>query len=327
MNKIATKILSVFKFKSGLLVTALFLGVLAVTFTPIFVKAASLNFQPQNLSLPQTKPFTVTLTLDTDGANLNAIDGSVMIAKDLGDVIVTDSGSIVTYWVNRPEYDKTTHLVKFSGTIPGGYVGKNGILFSLVISPYSGAKLTNAVSVPDIHGYINDGLGTPAKISTKQLILGEGSSPQDPEITNQLYIDSSKPDNTPPETFSPQVTRDDRVFDGQWFINFATVDKQSGIDRYEIQESLGGGIDSGNWKVASSPYVLEDQQLHSFVYVTAIDRQGNERIIKVFPKYPQSWWFKYGNVSLWLLAILFILGVSYFISRPRGEAQRDRVKF
>lgn len=282
--------------------------------------AASLNFQPQNLNLPQAKPFTVTITIDTEGTNINALDGTISVAKELGDVVVTDSGSIITYWVARPEFDKDNHAIKFSGTIPGGYSGKNGIILSLVIPAYSGQKLTNAITIAEIHGYLNDGFGTVAKISTKQFVLGDGSSPQDPDINNQLYIDSSKPDNIPPESFTPQVTRDDRVFDGQWFINFATTDKQSGIDRYEIQESLGGGIDAGSWKVASSPYVLEDQQLHSYIYITAIDRQGNERIIKVFPRYPQSWWFKYGNSILWLLAILFILGVSYFVNQ-RGQKQ------
>lgn len=279
--------------------------------------AASVGFQPQNLSLPQEKPFTVTITIDTEGANLNAIDGTIVIASELGNAIVTDSGSIITYWVTRPEFEEATRSINFSGTIPGGYTGKNGILMSLVIPAYSGNKLSNAISVTNLKGYLNDGLGTPAKISIKQFVLGSGSSPIDQEIKEQLYIDSSKPDNIPPETFSPQVTRDDRVFDGQWFINFATTDKQSGIDRYEIQESLGGRIEEGSWKVASSPYVLEDQALHSYIYITAIDRQGNERIIKVFPKYPQSWWFRYGNSLLWLLGILFILGVSYILNRRR----------
>ncbi len=300
------------KLKFNLFLKFLSTGLVVFLFVPTTsVIAASINFQPQNLSLPQPKPFTVTITIDTDGANINALDGTVVIAKELGDVIVTDSGSIVTYWVSRPEYDKSNHTIKYSGTIPGGYTGKNGIIFSVVIPAYSGEKLTNAITMGQIHGYINDGFGTPVKISTKQFILGDGSSPQDPQIADQLYVDSTKPDYTPPETFNPQVTRDDRVFDGQWFVNFATTDKQSGVDRYEIQESLSGRIDSGKWKVASSPFVLEDQALHSFIYITAIDRQGNERIIKVFPKYPQSWWLRYGSNLIWLLVVLFIIGVGY----------------
>lgn len=304
----------------NLLLVVLFifsLSISGVDIVPSVANAASVGFQPQNLSLPQNKAFTVTITLDTEGSNLNAIDGSIIIAPELGDVVVTDSGSVITYWVSRPEFNKTNHSIDFSGTIPGGYSGKNGILMSLVIPAYTGDKLATAISVANIKGYLNDGLGTPAKISIKQFGLGAGSSPIDPEISGQLYIDKSKPDNIPPEPFSPQVTRDDRVFDGQWFINFATTDKQSGIDRYEIQESLGGRIEEGRWKVASSPYVLEDQALHSYIYITAIDRQGNERIIKVFPKYPQSWWFRYGNSLLWLLGILFILGVSYILNRRR----------
>lgn len=290
---------------------------LVCVLAPANSMAADINFQPQSISVPQPKAFTVTITIDTKGDNINALDGTIVVAKELGDVSVTDSGSIITYWVSRPEFDKQSRTIKFSGTVPGGFTGKNGIILSVVVPAYNGPRLDNAVTVAEIHGYLNDGLGTSAKISTKQFALGNGSSNIDSEITDQLYIDSSKPDNIPPETFTPQVTRDDRVFDGQWFINFATTDKQSGVDRYEIQESLNGSIEAGNWKVASSPYVLEDQALHSYVYITAIDRQGNERIIKVFPKYPQSWWFKYGNSLLILLAIIFILLTSYFLNKRR----------
>ncbi len=280
---------------------------------PWSVFGASINFEPNSVSVPQQGSYTVTIIMDTEGESLNAVDGTVLLADQLGnDFTITDSASVVTYWVERPTWDPNTRSIKFSGAIPGGFNGQNGILFSIVLPPYSGSKLNNAITVTDVHSYINDGLGTPQKISGNQFELGLVTDPVDPSITDQLYIDNKRADSIPPEMFSPQISKEETAYDGKWFISFATTDKQSGIDHYELQESVSGRIDSGNWKTVSSPYILEDQELHSFVFITAIDRQGNERVIKVFPKNDSPWWFRYGNDVLILAGIIVIILAGYW---------------
>lgn len=290
--------------------TKLFFAIssLLIVIAPNIVSGASFEFMPKSLGIPQPDPFTVTILLDTESESINAVDGILTIPKEFGDVVtVTDSGSVVTFWVTRPEWDLNARAIKFSGTIPGGYLGKSGILFSLVFPSYLKGELDPAINLNQINAYLNDGLGTKASIKTGSFRLGDGSSSIDPAITSQLYVDEKKKDDIAPETFSPQVSRDDRVFDGKWFVNFATTDKQSGIDHYEIQESRTGSIDSGKWKVASSPYLLEDQKLHSHIFVLAVDRQGNERIIQVYPRDPLSWWES--NYVILLISCLIILGL------------------
>ncbi len=281
---------------------------LIIITAPNVASGASLEFMPKSLSIPQSEPFTVTILLDTEGESINAVDGFLSVPKEFGDnITVTDSGSIVTFWVTSPDWDPSSRAIKFSGTIPGGYSGKSGILFSLVFPSYSGGELDPALSLSQLNAYLNDGLGTKVELKITAFKLGEGSSALDPEIAGQLYIDEKKKDEIPPETFSPQVSRDDRVFDGKWFINFATTDKQSGVDHYEIQESRSGSIDSGKWKIVQSPYVLEDQDLHSYIFVLAVDRQGNERIIQVYPRDPLSWWES--NYIIPLVSGLVIVGL------------------
>lgn len=293
---------------------SLLMVLLSAWFISGSVYSAQIRFEPEKLSVPQASPFTVTLTVNSEEQSLNAVDGTLLIAEEFGDnITVTDSGSVVTYWVTRPEWDATTRSVKFSGDLPGGYEGKAGILFSVIIPTYKGNHLEQALSLVDAHSYLNDGLGTPAKIAVKSFSIGEGSSSVDPEIQSQLFVDESKPDNIPPEIFSPQVAQDERVYDGNWFINFATTDKQSGIDHYEVQESQDGRIDSGKWKTATSPYLLEDQDLHSFIFVLAIDRQGNERIIKVFPRNPLNWVSRNSSgLAVAGLLLMVIIGASVY---------------
>ncbi len=279
---------------------------------------AAIHFSPSSVPVPQPQSYTVTITVDTSDVSLNAIDGVVVVSKELGsDVQISDSGSIITYWIQQPTWNAAEHTITFSGAVPGGYNGSSGILFSVILPPYNGFKMNNALTVTNVHSYANDGLGTPVTIDSKQFGLGDSDVITDLTVGSQLYLDNNKPDGVPPETFSPQVTRDERVFDGKWFVTFATTDKQSGIDHYEIQESVSGRIDSGKWNTAQSPYLLQDQGLHSFIYITAIDRQGNERVIKVFPKNASPWWYRYGLDVAILGGIIVIVALGYWYHRRK----------
>jgi hypothetical protein len=291
---------------------------------PASAQAAVVSFQPQSLVAPQAQPYTLTVVLNTEGENINAIEGSVYVDKALGDVTaVTDSGSVVTFWVKNPVWDPATRSVSFSGTVPGGYQGNAAILFSIVLPSYPGNRLNKAVSFSGVKVYRNDGLGSQAKVSTKDFDFDQIPGTVDEALTEQLYVDPSKIDNIPPEVFSPQLAQDPLVFDGRWFINFSTQDKQTGIDHYEIQETRSGKIDASRWKVVTSPYLLEDQELHSYIYVIAVDRQGNERMIKVFPRNPLSWWKSNGPIAGVVAAIAVCAIVGYVVVRARRKSKTN----
>jgi len=57
------------------------------------------------------------------------------------------------------------------------------------------------------------------------------------------------------------------------------------------------------WNIAESPYVLQDQGLHSFIYVKAVDRAGNGRIEVVRSRYPMKWY-----ETWWFWFIIIIVG-------------------
>lgn len=307
------------------------LGAGLVLLFPAVASAGTLFFQPAVEVANQATKYTTTLVLNTEGDSINAIEGSLLIDKSLlktnssdnGSLVeLTDSGSIITYWVQRPVFDPASGLVKFSGTIPGGYSGGSGILFSLVLPPRQGSAIDNAITITNLKAYKNDGLASSAAMLSKSFALGDVAGEVDPSIEQQLYITGQRKDDIPPEVFSPQLSRDDQVFDGKWFVNFATVDKQSGIDHYEVQESRSGQIDSSKWQVATSPHVLQDQELHSHIYVLAIDRQGNERVIRVFPRKPLPWFGQYKSDLIIIgVVIILIMGGLELNRRRRKKAQ------
>ncbi len=308
-----------FNLKTKILILTLLAGCL-----PSVVFAGIISTQPQSLSAPLQDSFTVSILLNSEDESLNAVEGSISVHSSLGDVLsVTDSGSIVTYWVNPPKWDNQSRTISFSGTIPGGYSGNAGILFSLVLPAYSGQNFSNAITFNSISALRNDGLGSSARITSKNFSFGTENTPVDAEVKEQLYTTEDKKDNIPPEIFSPQLSRDERVFDNKWFINFSTTDKQSGVDHYEIQETRNGIIDPQKWERAESPYQLKDQELHSYIYVIAIDRQGNERVIKVFPRVPLVWWQKFPIV----FATIVVVMVAVLLWRIRKRNQNKHVYF
>lgn len=295
--------------------TAILLG-LCILLMPHSAHAGQVYFEPSEQVDKQDKPFTTTLVLNTEGDSINTIQGTLKVDPHLPqDVQLSDSGSIVTYWITKPVWDKSQGLIHFAGAIPGGYTGGSGILLSIIFPSYNGQPIDKAISVTELQAYKNDGIATAANVSRATFRLGEVAGDTDQGIADQLYLDGSRKDDIQPEVFNPQVSRDDNIFGGKWFISFSTIDKQSGIDHYEVQETTSSSPDSGRWKVATSPYELTDQNLHSFIYVIAVDRQGNERIIKVFPRKPLSWFELYGvEVVIGLLLLIIIVG---FYSRRR----------
>ncbi|MBU1877154.1 MAG: cohesin domain-containing protein [Patescibacteria group bacterium] len=103
----------------------------------------------------------------------------------------------------------------------------------------------------------------------KQKLLGEDWSEP---ISYRAMIDV-----TPPEEFTLEIGQELTIFEGKYFLSFATIDKISGIDHYEVRDG------KGDWKIAESPYLLKDQSLKSKILVRAVDKAGNEKIGEIIP--------------------------------------------
>jgi len=92
-------------------------------------------------------------------------------------------------------------------------------------------------------------------------------------------------DTTPPEEFPLEISQEPSIFEGKYFLSFATTDKTSGIDHYEVREG------KGDWKIAEIPYLLKDQSLKSKISAKAVDKAGNERIAEYLPpRKPFPYW-------------------------------------
>jgi hypothetical protein len=299
---------------------------------PILSFAAELNLISQTQEINTDQQFQVDLILNTEGEQINAIEGKIVFPEDLLEVKeIRDGNSIINFWIDKPkaetlkntntntnlhesvrvdscgEVNNSCGFVYFSGITPGGYNGNQGLILSIIfLAKKEGSGL---IEIQNAKTLLNDGKGTEAQLKIFNFqfsIFKESPISQTPILEIQ--------DTEPPEDFQPEISRDPAIFDGKWFLVFATQDKGSGIDHYEIRETKRKieHETEANWVIAESPYLLKDQKLQSYIYVKAVDKAGNERIIIVSPKNPLKWYEKFEN---WVIIILLAVLVFYILRK------------
>lgn len=302
----------------------------------IFIKflnafGAEINFYPsvgvgqKFYEINVGQEFKIDIYLNSENESINAFSGEIIYPSDLMELKnILDGGSIINFWIDKPQnlpvyIDNiltNKNKIYFSGITPGGFNGHSGLLFSLIFKTKNAGS--GFISFKNGKFLLNDGEGTETKFKALDFnfnILPSGTKIiTSPEIILPI-------DNLPPEDFKPQILQNPEMFDGKYFLIFQTHDKGRGIDHYEVLEwkksfsildiikkiisPKNYQLNYKNWIKAESPYILLDQKLQSDIYVKAVDKAGNERIVFVGALNPIKWYENYIN---WIIIIIgFIL--------------------
>jgi len=265
---------------------------------PTVVLASELKLSSPVSEVGTGQQLQVGLFLSTGEENINALEGKIIFPAELLKLKeVRDGNTIVNFWVEKPIIDSSGAIV-FSGITPGGVNVENGFIFSAIFETIKSGVATLRIS--EVRALLNDGQGSAAAldISPLQIVISEATSPQ-----KSAAIEVS--DTLPPEQFKPEIAQDQTVFNGKYFLAFATQDKGSGMARYEVREIRQKPFSFFyKWKEAASPYLLADQSLKSFIYVKAVDLNGNVRIELISPQNPLLW---YENYLVYVIIILSLI--------------------
>jgi hypothetical protein len=126
-----------------------------------------------------------------------------------------------------------------------------------------------------------------------------------------------------PERFAPVVSRDPGIFGGQYFLAFATTDKGSGLDHYDVLEVPAGTAIGQDvpWQTVASPYLLKDQTLGSDVYVRAVSRAGTVLVAKVPAEFPGARQTRAYAIAAIMLACLLAVGAAMMFAMRRRSRQ------
>ncbi len=267
---------------------------------------AQISVVTEKQTFAQNEEFLVSVFLNTEGETINAYEGRILYSADLllGKEI-RDGNSLINFWIERPNFKQLTTgdkqgTIIFSGITPGGYSGTNGLLFSAVFQTMkSGADF---IQTDGLRLLLNDGKGTVAKVSALpySLTVTTDFATSSPSI--EPIIDTESPEN-----FVPIISRDVNVFEGKYFLVFATQDKGSGIDRYEVSEDNGA-----SFIPSLSPYLLKNQSLDTKIIVKAFDKKGNEKIAEVEMGHPSKW-----QIFALIIILLLLISSVIFIYRKK----------
>lgn len=258
--------------------------------------AANLFFEAKSQGFTQGDEFLVNVFLNTDGESVNAAEGKVFFPPQILEIKeVRDGDSIINFWIERPKASNGEIL--FSGIVPGGYQDAKGFLFSVVF--HAKADGAGAVEMRGARALLNDGQGTPANLTTPpfQFSVSPATSTAPSKI-------EAVEDNEPPEEFRPGIAQSPELFDGKYFLVFATQDKGSGIDRYEAREGEGPFV------AAESPYVLRNQNLDEKIFVKAVDKAGNVRAEILYPPNFRPWYRSYWIFGILMIGAMFVAWIA-----------------
>jgi hypothetical protein len=278
--------------------------VLGVCFSMFISKshAALLYFDPLSADVYRGDTIALDLRIDTDAEEcINTIDAVIHYDESIRAVDISTGESILNVWVESPVINEEAHTISFAGGIPGGYCGRipgdpklTNILITVLFrspglsigttkTPIARIELDASSQV-----LLHDGLGTVASLRTQNAELTLLDTPGTAQ--SDAWRDEIQSDTEPPSDFQITLTRDETAFSGDYFIVFNALDKQSGIDHYEIFEEpfedfslFKWGRADTPWQPTESPHVLKDQSLGSTIWVKAIDKAGNERVVKFVP--------------------------------------------
>ena len=279
---------------------------------PWAVGAAVLYLEPAQGEYQLGDTFSVQVIIDTEKDCINTVKGEIDFSKDILETVnFTTGNSILTIWLEKPKINQNLGKISFVGGIPSGYCGplpgEPGELDLLLKIFFKTKKegMANLRLSEESQVLLNDGFGTPAKLTLKA--ASYEVEPRKDRAKDEWQEELEK-DDIPPESFEIEINQTPEIFEGKYFIIFSTTDKQTGIDYYEVKEG------KKDWKRVESPYLLEDQSLQSIIKVKAIDKAGNERMAEYLPpKKPFPYWLIVATI-----VGLFIIGwVIYKITRKR----------
>lgn len=250
----------------------------------------------------------VNIYLDTQGQQINSIDGSIILRDESGgNFEVKDlsvANSVFNMWPGRPSLEDG-HKIKFVGGIVGGVNGDHLLIFKIIVKINQPGNFS---VIPDvITAYLNDGIPTKVNVTEDISKISVGVKKDQAQDKWEEIISN---DNIAPNRFEIKLIKDPYLYDGKKFIIFETTDAQSGIDYYEVKEGNREGVRSG------TNYVLIDQNKNEKITVTAYDKANNFQVATINTREKIKW----GSIAITLI----ILSIFYKIFKRWKKKRKQK---
>lgn len=172
------------------------------------VEAATLQLSPNTGVYSAGTNFSARVLVNTDGAPINAAEGTITFnPKEVQVVSIDRSSSIFNLWVTEPSFSNSAGTINFSGGLPSGYTGSAGTIFTLTfrstnagtarVQFTTGAVLANDGRGTNVLSGMNGGTFTiqaQAAQPVPEIIeyIPQANTPASPNITSKTHLDPTK---------------------------------------------------------------------------------------------------------------------------------------
>lgn len=173
--------------------------------------AATLSLSPATGVYTVGSTFTVNVVTNSQGAKINAGDGTVTFnPKELQVVSVNRASSVFNLWTAEPSFSNSAGTITFSGGVPTGYSGSSGRVMSITFRVLTAG--TSRVSITGGSILAADGRGTNVLTSMVggSYTLSAVSSTPTPEVV----VEYVPPANTPD---APRVVSSTHPDSAKWY--------------------------------------------------------------------------------------------------------------
>jgi len=283
---------------------------LSLSALPLIGQAAELYLDSSEENYYVDQTFIINIRINVgDNESINAIEAYLKFPNDILEVKDFSTGNSILTFIEEPKINQEQGLVSFIGIIPGGYSGRipgdpgeSNLLGKIIFYSIS-PDIAEIVFKDNSQVLLSDGKGTPAQLSSKKLNI-EIQSSEESQFSKDEWQETLEKDNILPEVFNPEIIK----INGKYYLSFTAKDKDSGIDHYEILEknfweNINKLLWGGKWIDAESPYLLKNQSLSDRIEIKAVDKTGNERIVKLPATYSLPW---YKNYFIWAILMIII---------------------
>ena len=210
-------------------------------------------FSPQSATFQEDSTFEVSVFLNTEGHDVNAVELHITFDPNKLSVISPSQGkSIIGLWVEPPSYDNSKGTVKIIGAIPTGIKSDSGLLTNIRFKAKApGQAIITITDTSQV--LLNDGVGTKTRLNTSRglyTIVPKASagpsifsdthplkdewynnnSPiftwdQDPQVTGFSIVFDNKPTTIPDNTINTTeaIKAYQNVADGVWYLHVKPI--------------------------------------------------------------------------------------------------------
>lgn len=156
----------VMKYTYAFLASGMFVLLAAIN----VASAATLQLATEKDTFAIGDQFTVDVKVDSEGAGINAAQGTVQIAKDVLEIVSVDkAGSVFNFWLTEPTFSNESGQINFIGGSTSGFSGK-ALQIVKVTFKVKGSGRTDIV-FSDGAVTASDGSGTNVLSSMKGLAI------------------------------------------------------------------------------------------------------------------------------------------------------------